>query len=234
MLSDTLEVLSANIVILPEEPLKQIMNAISLFESRELAPFMRKPLTVGQGLNVDVALGTTTGMFQVESMKSQKTISLSPLRIEVHDRSGEPDLEKRRIPETMFALANALSIGRIKAIGANWEIMFKTLSGSPASKEIEEKLLLQDKSFLPKNLKPIGGAARLFLSDLSDLSGIVVYTLAIEPRGQDPLIDDLWMSCNANRPNPEELSLDLLREMYQQSYDLLFKVKETLFPVPQL
>src|SRR6266700_2813784 len=212
MLSDTLEVLSANIVILPEEPLKQIMNAISLFESRELAPFMRKPLTVGQGLNVDVALGTTTGMFQVESMKSQKTISLSPLRIEVHDRSGEPDLEKRRIPETMFALANALSIGRIKAIGANWEIMFKTLSGSPASKEIEEKLLLQDKSFLPKNLKPIGGAARLFLSDLYDL----------------------WMSCNANRPIPEDLTLDSLREIYQQSYDLLFKVKETLFPGPQL
>jgi hypothetical protein len=49
MSSNTLEVLDANIVILPEEPLKQIVNAISLFEGSELAPFMKKPLTFGQG-----------------------------------------------------------------------------------------------------------------------------------------------------------------------------------------
>ncbi len=229
MPSDMLEVLDANIVIIPEEPLTQTVNAVSLFERSELAPFMRKPLTVGQGLGLDVTLGTTTGMYQIESMRSQKTISLSPLRIEVHDRSGEADFERARIPETMLALANALHIGRIKAIGANWEVMFKSAEGVPASREIAEKLLQQDMSFLPQNMAPIGGAARLFLSDPSG----EVYTLAIEPRGQNALTDELWMFCNANVNNPEALSIELLRAMFQQSYDLLFEVKESLFPAPQ-
>ena len=57
MSGDKLELLDANIVILPEEPLKQIVNTMSLFEDGELASFMRKPLTVNQGLNFDLTLG---------------------------------------------------------------------------------------------------------------------------------------------------------------------------------
>ena len=230
MPSDMLEVLDANIVILLEDPLTQAVNAMALFEGSELALFMKKPLTVNQGLNLDLALGAAVGTYQVESMRSQKTISLSSVRIEVHDRSGNRDLENAKIPETMFALANALPIGRKKAIGANWEITFKSLEGAPASTEIANKLFREDSSFLPQNMNSIGGAARLYLADDSG----VVYTLAIEPRGQNPATEELWMSCNANFPSPEALSIDLLREMYRQSYDLLFKVKESLFPAPQL
>src|SRR5712691_9861099 len=213
MSSDTLEVLDANIVIIPEEPLKQTVNAVSLIEESDLAMFMRKPLTVTQGLGLDLALGgALIGTYQIESMRSQKTIGFSPLRIEVHDRSGEPDLEKARIPETMVALVNALDMKRIKAIGANWAIMFKSLEGTPASTEIAEKLLRQDTSFLPQNMSPIGGAARIFLSDPSG----VVYTLVIEPRGQDALTDELWMSCNAHLASSEALSIERLKEMFQQ------------------
>src|SRR5260370_12359696 len=159
MSSDMLEVLDANIVIILEEPLTQTVNAVSLFEEKKLASLMRKPLTVSQGLSLDMSLGTTTGTLQIESMKSQKTVSLSPLRIEVHDRSGEPDLEGARIPETMVVLANALHIGPIKAIGTNWEVSFKSLEGTPASAAIAEKLLQQDTSFLPQNMRLIGGSA---------------------------------------------------------------------------
>jgi hypothetical protein len=53
MSSDTLEVLDTNIVIILEEPLKQTVNAVSLIEEGNLATFMRKPLTVGQGLSLD-------------------------------------------------------------------------------------------------------------------------------------------------------------------------------------
>ena len=229
MPSDMLEVLDANIVILLEEPLTQTVNAVSLFEESKLASFMRKPLTVSQGLNLDITLGAAIGTYQIESMRSQKTISLSPVRIEVHDRSGEPDLERARLPETMVALADALHIERVKAIGANWEIVFKSPEGISASTEIAEKLLRPDKSFLPQNMTPIGGAARLFLSGPSD----VMYTLAIEPRGQNPATEELWISCNANLTSPEALSIDLLRKMFRQSYDLLFEVKESLFPAPQ-
>src|SRR5947209_1756689 len=101
MPSDTLEVLDANIVIIPEGPLTQTVHSASLFEEGELASFIRKPVTVNPGLSFDATLGTTVGMYQFESMRSQKSINLSPWRVEVHDRSGEPDLEKAQIPETM-------------------------------------------------------------------------------------------------------------------------------------
>src|SRR5450759_4356856 len=139
MSNDKLELLDANIVILPEEPLTQIANAMSLFEGGELASFMRKPLTANQGLNLELTLGAAVGTYQIESMRSQKTISLSAVRIEVHDRSGNCDLENAQIPETMVALANALHIHRIKAIGANWEVMLKLQEGEHASAAIAEK-----------------------------------------------------------------------------------------------
>jgi hypothetical protein len=230
MSNDKLELLDANIVILPEEPLTQIANAMSLFEGGELASFMRKPLTANQGLNLELTLGAAVGTYQIESMRSQKTISLSAVRIEVHDRSGNCDLENAQIPETMVALANALHIHRIKAIGANWEVMLKLQEGEHASAAIAEKLLKQDTSFLPQNMRLIGGTARVFLSDPTG----VVYTLAIEPRAQNPLTDELWMTCNANFTSPEALSIELLKEMFQQSYHLLFKVQKSLFPAPQL
>ncbi|SRR6266516_33477 len=230
MSDDNLEVLDANIVILPEEPLTPIVNAMSLFESGKLASLMRKPLTPSQGLNIDLVQGAAVGTFQIESMRSQKTISISQVRIEVHDRSGELDLERARIPETMVALANALHIEHVKAIGANWQVIIKLPEGTIASAEIAKKLLQQNTSFLPQNLGLVGGAARLFLSDPSG----VEYTLAIEPGAQNPQTDELWMTCNANRTSPEALTIDLLKEMFQQSYHLLFEVKESFFPDPQL
>ncbi len=186
MSDDNLEVLDANIVILPEEPLTPIVNALSLFVNGKLASFIRKPLTPSQGLNID--------------------------------------------PETMVALANALHIEHVKAIGANWQVIIKLPEGTIASAEIAKKLLQQNTSFLPQNLGLVGGAARLFLSDPSG----VEYTLAIEPGAQNPQTDELWMTCNANRTSPEALTIDLLKEMFQQSYHLLFEVKESFFPDPQL
>jgi hypothetical protein len=228
--SDTLEVLDSNIVILLEEPLTQIANPLSLFEGSELTSFMKKPLTPSQGINLDLASGATVGTLQIESMKSQKTISLSPVRIEVHDRSGNRDPESTQIPETMVALANALHIHRVKAIGANWEVMLTLQEGVLASKEVAEKLLQQGTSFLPQNMELIGGTARMFLSGSSG----VVYTLAIEPRLQNPQTNELWMTCNANHPSLEALSIELLKEMFRQSYQLLFKVQESLFPASEL
>lgn len=228
MSNDIWEVLDANIVLLLEEPLKQTVSASSLIEDSELSSFLRKPVTMSQGLSFDPTLGTTTGMYQIESMRSQKTISLSALRIEVHDRSGESDLEKAQIPETMVALANALQVGTIKATGANWEITFKLPEEIPASVLIREKLLQQDSSFLPQNIRPVGGTVRLFLSDHSKM----MYTLAIEPRGQNAqTTNELWMTCNANLPYPEGLSVELLKEMFQKCYSLLFEVKKSLFSV---
>jgi hypothetical protein len=226
MSSSMLEVLDANIVILLEEPLKQTVSTASLFEEGELAALMRKPVTLNQGLSFEATLGTTVGMYQIESMRSQKTINLSALRIEVHDRSGESDPEKAQIPETMFALASALQVGSIKAIGANCEITFKLPEEISAGAMIAEKLLQQDFSFLPQNITPIGGSARLFLSGHSG----TIYTVAVEPRGQDAKTSDLWMTCNANVSRSEGLSIELLRETFQQCYDLLFEIKESLFP----
>jgi hypothetical protein len=45
MSSDMFEVLDANIVVIPEEPLTQPVNPALLFEKSDLALLMRKPLT---------------------------------------------------------------------------------------------------------------------------------------------------------------------------------------------
>jgi len=218
----------ANIVVIPEEPLKQVANAASWAEEGEFALLMRKPLTINQGLTFDVSLGTTTGMYQIESMRSQKVISLSSQRIEVHDRSGEADLTKAQIPRTMTLLIDALNPGRIKAVGANWEVVFKSPDAISAGAEIAEKLLRRDISFLSRNIRLIGGSARLYLSDSSG----IMYVLAFEPRGQNIETEELWMTCNANITYPENFSNELLESMFRQSYNLLFEVKESLFPVP--
>jgi hypothetical protein len=228
MSSDMVEIHDANIVVIPEEPLKQVAIAASWVEEGEFASLMRKPLTMNQGLSFDVSLGTTTGMYQIESMRSQKVISLSSQRIEVHDRSGEGDLTKSQIPRTMALLIDALKPGRIKAIGANWEVVFKSPNALSAGAEIAEKLLRRDINFLPRNIRPIGGSARLYLSDISG----TMYVLAFEPRGQNIETEELWMTCNANMSYPENFSNELLESIFQQSYNLLFEVKESLFPVP--
>lgn len=223
------EVLDANIVIIPGETLLQTINPLLLFERNDLATLMRKPLTVGQGINMDMTIGAVTGMLQIESMKSQKTVSLGPLRVEVHDRSGNTDLEKAKIPKTAVVLVDVLNIKRISAIGANWEVVFKSPGGISASAAIADRLLQQNTSFLPSNVSPVGGAARMFLSDDAG----VIYTLVIEPRGQNVQTNELWMSCNAHIANPETLSVELLTDVFQQSYNLLLKVKESLFPFPE-
>ncbi len=224
MSSNGLEVLDANIVILLEEPLRQNLS-VALFEEGQLASLMQKP-TFSQGLNVDPATGATVSMYQIESMRSQKIINLSSLRIEVHDRSGERDLEKARLPETIVALVNMLHIESAKAIGANWGITFKLQGEVSAGAAIEEKLLQRNFDFLPQHITSIGGTARLFLSDGAGM----MYTLAFEPRGQDTKTNEVWMTCNANVPNPEDLSVERLEVTFQRCYELLFQVKESLFP----
>src|SRR5579871_2136203 len=97
MSSNKPEVLDANIVLLLEEPLRQNVP-LTMFEEGKLASLMRKP-TVNQGLTVDSTTGTAQNMFQIESMRSQKTINISQLRIEVHDLSGEEDPESTHLPE---------------------------------------------------------------------------------------------------------------------------------------
>jgi hypothetical protein len=228
MLSNGLEVLDANIVILFEEPPRQNMS-IAWFEEGKFASLMQKP-TISQGLTVDPTAGTTLSMYQIESMRSQKIINLSALRIEVHDRSGEPDLEKAQIPETIAVLVNALHVESAKAIGANCEITFKLPEEDSASAVIAEKLLQKNFDFLPQHITPIGGTARLYLSDHSG----TIYTLAFEPRGQDTKTNDLRMTCNANVSKPEDLSIERLRETFQQCYKVLFHVKESLFPASRL
>lgn len=226
MSSNGLEVLDASIVLLPDEPLRQNVSLV-MFEEGELASLMRKP-TINAGLTVDPTTGAALNLYQIESMRSQKTINISALRIEVHDLSGEGDLGKARLPETIVALANTLHIESAKSIGANWIITFALPEEISAAEVIAGKLLQQNFSFLPEHITPIGGIAHLFLSD----SFGMIYTLAIEPRGQDVKTNNLWMSCNANVSSPEDLSLERFTETFQRSYKLLFQVKESLFPAP--
>src|SRR5579859_2580464 len=149
MSSNGIEVLDANMVIVLEEPMRQNVS-LALFEEGELASLLRKP-TITQGLAVDPTIGTTLSMYSIESMRSQKIVNISAIRIEAHDRSGEPDLEKAQIPETIAALVNMFQIESAKDLGANCLISFKLPEKYSASAVIAEKLLQQNFNFLPQH-----------------------------------------------------------------------------------
>jgi hypothetical protein len=225
MSDDMLEILDANIVVILDDPITLSMSTLASLEESKLVQFIRKPLALHQVLGIDPSLGATAAAYQIESMRSQKTIHLNPIRIEVHDRSGEADFKKAQIPETMMALVSELNVGRIKAVGANWEIMFKAPGDGLASAVIAEKLLRRNGGLWPQGIKPVGGGVRLFLSDEFGEN----YTLSIEPRGLNVETDKLWMTCNTNVTEPEDLSGDLLRDMFERCYSLIFSVKESLF-----
>jgi hypothetical protein len=78
-----LEILDANIVILPEEPLTQAAKTASLLEEEALASLIRKPLTIGQGLIFDAAPGAPTEVYQC-SIQEQATEAYRTFKANPH------------------------------------------------------------------------------------------------------------------------------------------------------
>src|SRR5260221_3448792 len=223
MPGDTMEILDANIIAVLKTPLTRVSNIGTLFSGEEIAPLMRQPLDLSQGIVLDPAVGGAVGTNQVESMRSQKTVTFSPMRIEAHDRSGKEDLTETKLPELFSAVMRALEVD-VQVVGSSIEASFR--GQRPASAIIGEKVLLPNGPYVPEGMTLTGGSARLYLA--RGEPSTATYTLAIEPRGQDVKTSEIWMSCNAQVFISEVPSVEQLYELLNDCVRTLWDVKQRL------
>lgn len=224
---DTLqEVIDVNLVAVPAVPLTQIANPRATLESDAFRQELRTPLTYNQGLIVDPA-GTTMLSYQIESMRSQKSIVISPQRIELHDRSGDLPAQTGILPDLMVRLLHALNIDDLKAVGANFDLLcrFGEDKGT-AARAIANGLLQRNLGFLPSGVTLSGGSTRLFLSGEHG----VKYIFVIEPRFNDVDTLDAFLSCNVEVAATEVPPVDQLTTIFQSGYGVLRAIVTNLLP----
>lgn len=225
MTSDNLEVVDASIIALLSEPLARVDNLNALFTRNDVASLMRQPVTVSQAMLFDAATGPQP-TYQLESMKSQKTVNLSALRIDVHDLSGQETVTESKLPALLVAVADELEVS-LKAVGANFAVTFRGGTDKPASAVIAERAFPSEGIVVPNGMTITGGSLRVFLSRGGDTE--VSYIVAIEPRGQDATTPDVWMLCNANMVTSQMPVHEKLSAMLNDCRSILFEVKSKLF-----
>ncbi len=223
------DVLDANMVVVLEELLTQseLAQVAALPESEDFSALVQPPLSYSQGLVLDPLRGGAIPSQNIESMRSQKTVSVSASRIEVHDRSGRLDPASDSVPATIHTVARILGVERLKAVGANFELTLKERADGSAAKDIAEGVLRADLDFLPAGTSLIGGGVRLFLAGEDK----VTYTASIEPRFNDPATPLLFTAFNANvvishMPEVQELSA-----IFQKGHRVLLDLMQALFPL---
>jgi hypothetical protein len=231
MPGETVEVLDTNIVALFQEPALQIPNLGAVFATDEFAPLLRPPLEISQALQID-ATNTQLGAavpavtsFQIESMRSQKTLAVSPLRLEAHDRSGREEARDTKLPELFTAALRALG-GHVKAVGANFNITFKASDETTAASSIAKRVLTDRSDLVPDGMAVIGGSAHILVAVAAHPG--VAYTLGIEPRGNDLGTNQVWMTCNANVVTSELPTNEQLYSLLDDCRRIVMHVKESI------
>lgn len=203
---DRAELLDKNIVVVPSQPVSQFGNVASLVETPELSRFVRSPISISQVLTLDAQRGAAPAL-QIESMRSQKTITLSPTRIEVHDLSGAPFAQDSDLPLTTVSLMHALALEDVSAVGTNFQMVIELPEGKTAGREIVSRLLRDSNRFAPPGVPISGSGVHLFFGESEEPR----YTIQIEPRANDLTTRNLWIAANcqvevSQMPDVEELS----------------------------
>ncbi len=227
----TMERIDANIVVILDEPPAELNQAalMKMFETVDVQKLLKPPHSFSQALGIDtLGRGTSTSL-EVESFRSQKTVSISAQRIDVHDRSDAEDIRTKELPETVLCFAELLGVEAIKAVGANYVFLI-TGDDEPAAKVIASRLLTSTTPLAPDGTILTGGSVRLFLS--SD-DGSVTYTAAIEPRLNDIETTTLFATLNINADWTEMPDLSKLSELFNRGYTVAHTLLTSLFNGPK-
>lgn len=225
MAGNEIEVLDANIVVLPAAPLTQLAKVPALFESDELKSLL-KTVTGSQGLQIDAASGSTALMLAFESMRSQRIVNVGINRIEVHDRSGNREFDAEALAQIIDYLVRQLEVN-ITTVGANFNVTFPIPSGQNAARTIATVLFTERKDYVLDNMERVGGAGRLFL----ERSDGVQYSIVIEPRLQSLDTTSLFLASNANLVAKEMPSMETLVHLVRDNCRVVEHVARTLFSV---
>jgi len=217
------QLLDTNIVMVLNQPALDMSNPLGLFQSEEFESIFRPAIGYSQGLILDQQRGPAT-THQFESMASQKIVTISNFRLEVHDRSGQGDkIGQNDLPILVLKTAEALGIHTIQALGVNYELQFRTEGTAAAA--LAAKALAPVDGFMPEGARVRGGSARfLFGEDNGPL-----YTLSIEPRQQDLTTNVVWVAANYNATMGEIPGVEELKAIHGRGYDTIKNFIELLF-----
>jgi len=225
MPSNDIEVLDANIIVLPAAPLTQLSQAPALFQSDELKSLM-KTVTGAQVLQLDAASGNVAPMLSFESMRDQRIANIGANRIEVHDRSGSRDFNAESLVRIIQYLVRELEV-TVGTLGANFDVTFPVPDGQNAARAIANALFSERKDYMLGAMQSLGGAGRLFLEQPDG----VRYTIAIEPRFNSLETTDLFITSNANLATKEMPSGERLLQLVRDNCGVVEHVAHTLFSV---
>jgi hypothetical protein len=184
----------ANVVFVFAEPFSGVGKAPDIVKSGVLSDLMRPPVNVAQAISVSQSGGGPVQSLVLESMRSQKSVSISPQRLEVHHVSDRQDLENSKVSNLALGLATELNIGAVSAVGFNYEITFNLPDGERAGATIADKLLKLEPDILPLGARSLGGGARIFFEQNNQY-----FTIVIEPQGGDLQTQTVWIAANCNR-----------------------------------
>jgi len=223
MVSDMWEVLDASIVVLFDPAATVTPDTVrALFAAGGIASHFENPV-ITQGLLLDPT-GGTTPTFEASSMRSQKTIEIGALRLDVHDRAAGPQIEGSVLPSIIVEASKILGAKGIKAIGANFE-MKHDLDDMTAAKAIAQKVFRNNMDFARGGLESLGGAARFYFADDSGST----YMLMMEPRRHDTGTKEVWMNINAQLITSGLPSTEVILQVFTSGYRVISDVARTLF-----
>lgn len=218
------ELLDASITAAPAGAIPTPSEIAARITASDLSPVMRPPVSMGQSITLDPTRGASPSV-QLESMRSQKAVSISSLRLEVHDRSGSWNFANTDLPETIARLSEVVGIDEIAAVGASFEVTFDLPEGETAAQHVAARLFNGD-GWAPPGFTLTGGSGRLYFQRDDG----AVFTAAAEPRLNDPNTRKVWMTSSFEIHVTHLPSAGEMRRDFLQAYEVLLRVGQRVFP----
>jgi|GEM_PF-3172054 hypothetical protein len=222
-MQDEIELLDVSIILLLDQPPAELDRVLHLLETDVFSKILRRPVSYAQGLVIEAGVGPRAS-HQLESMKSQKSVTINPGRLEVHDRSGVLAPDQSDLAATTAEVVRILGITGSKSIGANYELLFSAPTGQTAARYIADTLFPSGLGMLPEGLKLVGGQARFVLERDVDTSHI----LAVEPRAMDPATTKVWVLCNTEFKGQNANAPETFATLLRYGHDLVNHVQKHL------
>jgi hypothetical protein len=211
-----LEVLSSNVVILPAGLSPISADTLESLKTSRLIKMLGRGAKITQGVVADIERGTVTTIV-VDGTQSRKLVTMSPLRIDVTDRSGSTDIEADQLLDITEELISFTGVKEIRALGVNFEAVLDTPHGETAGSFVARKFIVPSVTKLSTASQVSSLGVRLYFAAPNTHSS----TLAIEPRFSDPAASELSITLNTNSDQSHVPDKVELLALYREGRELL-------------
>jgi len=181
-----------------------------------------------QGIVADAAGGIVASI-TVQGIRSFKAVTLSPVRLEVHNRSGLLNPQENGLPQMARKLFEVAETTGLQAIGVNFEVLIQSSLQSTAAKEIAHRILKPELLDFGKIATFSGISSKFFFETISGYSSSV----SIEPRWNDVDSPTIWIQTNTNADISDVPDEQFINELYDEAKTVLVDLLTRIgLPVP--